>query len=171
MDLVRSRRLLLTMAWPVLAVPTVAGCAGGPEDEVARDPAPSTPTLSAPSETAPTTTDGLPDFGPHSYSYTLEVTCYCVDAGTPVRVTVVDDEVSEAVYLRGGPGVRKGATAGEASHLTIDDIIVRAENPDAATVDVDWPDGQDHPTSVYVDLDERMVDEEVGYRISDVEIH
>lgn len=164
MDRVRSRRLLLALLCSVLTAPGLVGCSSDDPadtaDDAAQDPTPTAPPA-----------EGLPDFAPQTYSYTLEVTCYCVDAGRPVRVTVVDDEVTEAVYLRGGPGVRKGATAGEASHLTIDDIIARAEDPDAAVVEVDWPEGQDHPRSVRVDPDERIVDEEVGYRISDVEIH
>jgi hypothetical protein len=30
---------------------------------------------------------------------------------------------------------------------------------------VDWPKGQDHPTSVWVDPDANAADEEIGYSI------
>ena len=35
-------------------------------------------------------------------------------------------------------------------------------------VKVEWPEGQDYPSSVFVDQDERMADEEIGYDVSDV---
>ena len=40
----------------------------------------------------------------------------------------------------------------------------------AAEVRVEWPEGQDHPEDVYIDRDPRMVDEESGYTISEVDV-
>ena len=164
MDTPRTGRLLVGLTACLLVLSACSGDDGG--DQQAEDPA-STP-ADTPSGTP--TPGGLPEFGPESYEYTLYVSCYCPDAGMPVRVTVVDDEVAEAVYAQRGPGITKGAPATEASHITIDEIIERADNPDAAKVELDWPEGQDYPSEVYVDVDERMVDEELGYRISDVEV-
>jgi hypothetical protein len=35
-------------------------------------------------------------------------------------------------------------------------------------VTVEWPEGQDYPSEVYIDESSRIVDEEIGYTISDV---
>ena len=37
-------------------------------------------------------------------------------------------------------------------------------------MDVTWPEGGDYPTEVYIDRDERMADEEIGYTLSDVKV-
>ena len=52
--------------------------------------------------------------------------------------------------------------------LTINDVIDEANNTEAASVQVEWPAGQDYPDSVSVDQDEKMVDEERGYQVSNV---
>lgn len=145
----------------VAASVVLTGCGPSSDDEVATDP---TPTEPAPEPTVGT----YPDFEPEDYSYTLVVSCFCPDAGTPVRVTVVDGEAVEAVYAQGGRGVTKGDPAPDYRRLTIDDVIEAANDTEAAVVDVTWPEGQDYPTSVAVDQDELMVDEEVGYSLSDV---
>ena len=49
-------------------------------------------------------------------------------------------------------------------------LIAAAETPGAHRVEVDWPEGQDHPSSVAVDPSERAVDEEFGYLVDDVEV-
>ena len=54
--------------------------------------------------------------------------------------------------------------------MTIQDIIDLGNDPDAAQVDVEWPAGQEYPTSVYIDKDKMTADEEVTYVISDVEV-
>jgi hypothetical protein len=118
---------------------------------------------------APSPTVGsYPSFEPEDYTYTLRVTCYCPGAGDPIRVTVRDDEVVDAVHLENGPGHHRGDPAEDVRRLTLDDIIGAANDTQAFEVDVRWPDGQDYPSSVQVDLQERMVDEEFGNRVSDV---
>ena len=52
--------------------------------------------------------------------------------------------------------------------MTIQDVIDKGNDPKAAQVDVEWPAGQDYPTSVYVDQDKMVADEEVTWVISDV---
>ena len=74
-------------------------------------------------------------------------------------------------------GGRGGAKAGEPApeffEITIDEVIAEAEDAEeagAARVDVTWPEGSDYPTEVYIDRDERMADEEIGYTLSDVKV-
>ncbi|TIC84201.1 DUF6174 domain-containing protein [Nocardioides sp. GY 10127] len=188
----RAPRLpLLAAAGALVACAALTGCSGGTTtatdpaatDPAATDPAtdlpleassasasPSTSPSTSPSASASPTVGTYPAFGPKTYAYTLVVSCFCVDGGVPVRVTVEDGEVVSAVYLRGGGrgGVQKGDDAPDYRRLTLDDVIDAANDTDADRVDVVWPDGQDHPSSVAVDPDSRAVDEEVAYTVRDV---
>lgn len=157
------RTLLATAAVSLVLV----GCGSEPDDTVATDPT----TSPTPTETTPTaepTVGTYPDFEPDDYSYTLVVSCFCPDAGTPVRVTVVGGEAVDAVYAEDGRGVTKGDPAPEYRWVTIDEVIEAANDTEAATVKVKWPDGQDYPSAVEVDQDKMMADEEMGYLVSDV---
>ena len=52
--------------------------------------------------------------------------------------------------------------------LSIQDIIDLGNDQKAAKVTVDWPAGQLYPTSVYIDRNKMIADEEVTWVISDV---
>ena len=162
----RMRRLATILAASTL---TLAACGSGNEtgrDDLATDPAPTTS-----SPTASPTVGTYPDFAPTSYTYTLVVTCYCPGAGTPIAVTVEDDEVVDAVYGEDSGG-RGGDLAGQQAEdpfrLSIDDVIAEANDTAAHQVDVDWPAGQDFPTSVFVDGADEVADDERGFEVSDV---
>ena len=144
----------------------LVGC-GGDNPDVASDPG---PTTSDPTPTAAPTVGTYPAFEPEDYTYTLVLTCFCVGGGTPVDVTVRDGEVAEAVYGADGRGAEAGKPADERLRLTINDVIAAANDTGAASVEVDWPEGQDYPTSVQVDENASTVDDELGYQVSDVEV-
>lgn len=162
-----SSRLRPLAVLPVLLL-ALAACSnendGRAADPVSSAPS-STPPEASPSE-SPSSTGRYPDFAPADYVYRLRVLCYCPQVGT-VEVTVSDGAVTEAV-IAGGP--RKGQSAPEFTRLTINDVIAKANDPDAAKVQVDWPDGQDHPTSVQLDRIANAVDDEVTYSIKDVRV-
>jgi hypothetical protein len=156
-------RLTLAASAAVLSL-ILAGC-GGDGDDVATDPG------AGPATTEPTaapTVGTYPAFEPEDYTYTLVVACFCAGGGTPVDVTVRDGEVIDAVYDGDGRGADAGTPADEFMWLTINDVIDEANDTEAASVQVDWPAGQDYPTSVYVDEDLDTVDEERGYQLSSV---
>ncbi len=111
-----------------------------------------------------------PLFEPTTYTYTLAVGCFCADGGTPIAVTVVDGEVTKAVYSGDGRGVEKGETAPEFRELTINDVITTANDPNLAFVDVTWPDDQDYPSVISIDRIAEAIDDEVTYFLSDVEV-
>ena len=163
------RRLSLLTAVLALGLTACGGDSGS--DDVATDPAPTSTSPSASTPTASPTVGTYPDFEPTSYTYTLVVTCYCPGAGTPIAVTVEDDEVVDAVYGE-DPGGRGGDLAGQQAEdpfrLSIDDVIEEANDTSAHQVDVAWPAGQAFPSSVYVDSDDQVADEERGFEISDV---
>ena len=147
----------------------LAGC-GDDQTDVASDPgpggAPSSESSPAPSDEP--TAGTYPSFAPEDYTYTLVLACFCVGGGTPVDVTVRDGEVTAAVYAGDGRGAQAGSPADQFLWLTINDVIDEANDTDAPSVKVDWPAGQDYPTSVYVDQDRDTVDEERGYEVSNV---
>ncbi|WP_193607330.1 DUF6174 domain-containing protein [Nocardioides lijunqiniae] len=171
-----ARRIPMLTLVPLLAASLVlVGCGAEDEPDTASDtgsgPA-SSPTSAPPSTpAAPPTVGTYPEFGPEDYTFTLVVSCFCADAGVPMRVTVVDDEVTEAVYTRGGRGVTDGGPVPRGRWTSLDDVIAAANDTDAEKVEVDWPAGQDHPSSVSVDTSTRIADEEVGYAVSDVVVN
>lgn len=148
----------------------LAGCAG--EDDVARDEP-----IPAGSSSPPAPLDEPDDggFAPSTYSYTLRISCYCPYAAVPVRVSVEGDSVVDAVFERGGGrgGATRGEQAPELLRLSVEDVLAAAEEAEAAgahEVTVEWPEGSEHPTEVYIDRNEMAMDEEVGYTISDLEV-
>ncbi|HEX5090332.1 MAG TPA: DUF6174 domain-containing protein [Nocardioides sp.] len=162
------RGLALSAAALVLPLALV-GC-GSDDGEVASDPA---PTTTATSPSASPTVGTYPEFAPADYTFQLTVSCFCAFANVPVKVTVAGGEVVSAVYTQddgGRSGVHAGDPADKSSWLTINDVIARANDTTADKVTVDWPAGQDYPSSVYVDPHKTMADEEVGYTIADVQV-
>jgi len=145
---------------PVLAVLLLGACSGNdPGDDVASDP-------EATATSSPTPTVGTYPAFPHDdYEFTVTVACFCPDAGDPIRVTVVDGTATAAEWVRGHTGE---AVPNYWADLTLADVIAAANDTEAATVTVEWPTGQEYPDSVFVDKDERMVDEEIGYTIRNV---
>jgi hypothetical protein len=156
-------RLIPTLA----VVALMAGCGaagadGATDHDADPEPEPTTPTSNP-------TAAPWPEYQVDDYTFTLRVTCYCPDAAVPVTITVADGKVTDAVFARKGWGHPVGAPAPEWMQVTINDVIDAANNKKADTVTVRWPDGQDYPSSVWVDLDRNMADEERGYTIRNVE--
>ena len=171
------RSLALTVAALVLPL-SLAACGSSDDgDDVATDPAPTTATSTpspTDSPTASPTVGTYPEFEPTDYTFELTVSCFCVGAGAPIEVTVADAEVVGAVYGLGSEGGRGGITEGDPADkmfwLTINDVIEKANDTEAARVTVDWPAGQDYPNSVSVDGDKSLADDETGYTIANVEV-
>ncbi len=84
----RTRLATLGALAALTASLVLVGCGAEPdEDTVATDPT-SAPT-DTPTPTEEPTVGTYPDFAPDDYTYTLVTSCFCPDAGAPVRVTVV----------------------------------------------------------------------------------
>jgi hypothetical protein len=154
----------------VATVALLAGC-GNDASPVAEDP----PVSSAPTPTpTPTATQGTyPAFAAQDYTYTLTVWCFCPSAGTPIAVVVEGGEVTSATYAEDGSGrgvVTAGDEAPEPFRLSLAEVIEAANDTGAASVEVDWPDGQDYPSRVAVDGDTRIADDEVSYEVADVSV-
>jgi hypothetical protein len=159
-------KILLSAAVTAIALTALAGC-GDDDTKTAADPASAPPSSSEPTD--PPTVGTYPELDATDYSFVLEQQCYCPLTG-PVKVTVEDGEITSAVIVKGGNGMKKGTEAPEYLHLTINDVIAHANDTSAAKIDVDWPEGQDWPSTVAVDQIENAVDDEVTYVIRDVQI-
>jgi hypothetical protein len=155
--------------FPLLAAAAVlvAGCgtAGAPAVEGTGGTTAATPRSTPDPHPTPAK---WPSYDVADYTYTLRVMCFCADRGVPVVVTVRDGQAVDAVYAHQGWGHAAGADAGSWLRLSINDVIDAANTRHAYQVRVVWPKGQDHPTSVYVDQDANMADEEIGYSVHDV---
>jgi hypothetical protein len=169
------RSLALSVAALLLPL-SLAACGSSDDgDDVATDPGPTATSTPTPSPTAAPTVGTYPEFEPTDYSFELTVSCFCMGAGAPVVVTVADAEVVAAVYGLGQSGgrdgdIKAGDPADQTFWLTINDVIEKANDTEAARVDVDWPAGQDYPNSVNVDGNTQIADDETAYTISKVEV-
>lgn len=162
-----TRTLVAALASLVL----LAGCGSQGSEPRAEDPNASSPAPSSSSPASPSvepTVGTYPAYAPQDYDFTVRVSCFCMDAGTPIRIEVRGGEVVTATYVEKADGHRKGQKAPKYRWVTMADIIKAANDTGAAQVDVTWPSGQDYPTTVYVDQDQNMADEEIGYDVSDV---
>lgn len=160
-------KILLSAAATALALTALVGCSGDDDTTTAEDPASETPTTSE--ATDEPSAGSYPEFDASTYTYVLEQICFCPITG-PVRVTVEDGEVTSAVVVKGSPGIKKGSAAPEYLRITINDVITQANDTDAASVEVTWPEGQDWPSKVAVDKVENATDDEITYVVRNVSV-
>lgn len=102
--------------------------------------------------------------GPSAYSMTYGRLCFCPTEVTgPFAVRVVGDRVVE-VTLDGTPVVYDRA-------MTVDALFERLASAyarDAHRVDVTYDSALGFPSSIFIDYDERIADEEMGYTVTDL---
>jgi hypothetical protein len=107
------------------------------------------------------------------YSYTLTRTCFCpTTVVAPVRITVVDGVVTNAVYAAGGYDVVPGEPVGPDSEvLTIDELFDRAEVAiaDAEEVELEYDATRGFPTVIDIDWIVDAIDEEELITATDFE--
>ena len=86
------------------------------------------------------------------------------------RTGVEGGKAVSVAWATAGEGHEVGDPVPEATYMTlsIQDIIDLGNDQKAAKVTVDWPAGQLYPTSVYIDRNKMIADEEVTWVISDV---
>ena len=96
---------------------------------------------------------------------TLRRLCFCPspDYTGPFEVTVRGGDVS-AVRLNGSAVDAERGVSVEALFALIDDAYARG----AAEVELAFHPELGYPTSIGIDYDRQMADEEIGYRVSDL---
>jgi hypothetical protein len=154
------------------ALISLSACGGDDGSQTATDTSPTT-AQADPSPSTPTEAPkpgSLPDFAATDYAYTLEMRCYCANMDQKYRITVADGTVSAVTWATAGDGHAVGdPVSDEFAQVTIQDLIDKGNDPEAAQVDVEWPAGQAYPDSIYVDQDKLVADEETTWVVSDVE--
>lgn len=166
---VLPRPIHMKVSIPALALAallTACGTESGDDhlDVAGQDPTTETPTV------APTGPP-WPEFAATDYTFVYSRSCYCPDATTKIRVTVVGGTATDATYAESGPGFTKGTPAEAPFHrITIADIIAEANSEDADTIEVTWPEGQEWPSKVFIDQIERGVDDEITFEIHSVQV-
>lgn len=107
--------------------------------------------------------------GLRDYSFEVQRLCFC-PVRERVRVRVVDGAVAGAVDL--GAGEELGGDEVR-WYLSIDglfDLLDDAYAQGAQRVEVDFHASRGHPTHLWIDYDEKIADEELGFTLlSDVE--
>jgi len=101
--------------------------------------------------------------GYDDYKFTISRSCFCPPEVTgPFLVTVRDGDVVSAT--RAGQPLAPSVTVPSVEHVF--DEIGAAYAAGAASVRVSYDGTTGHPVEVWIDLDEMMADEEMGYTIS-----
>lgn len=102
---------------------------------------------------------------PDGYRFTYTRNCFCPPQYRgPFEVTVRGGEVAAVAYKGEGEPTDRALSEYE----TVDDLfalIAEAYDRDAARVDVTYALATGQPTSIYVDYNEQMADEEVGFTV------
>jgi hypothetical protein len=148
----------------------VAACGGDDGTQVATDPGGEATTTAPVAPTVAPEPGSLPDYPYADYAYTLEQRCFCANIDQKYRLTVEGGKAVSVTWATAGQGHEVGDAVPDGTYLmlSIQDIIDLGNDAEAAEVKVEWPAGQLYPTSVYVDRDRMIADEEVTWVISDV---
>jgi hypothetical protein len=100
-----------------------------------------------------------------SYSCTFKISCYCIrEATLPKRIQVVNGRIVNVNTDSYDKDEHWGI-------LTIDqlfDLIEQSEKDKVHVLNVEYNSEKGYPISVYIDREEMMVDEEMGYYVSDL---
>lgn len=100
-----------------------------------------------------------------SYSYTFEISCFCIREFTqPKAVQVVNGELKMVNGLPYNKDEHSGI-------LTIDqlfNVIEKAQKDNVHTLEVTYDPEKGYPATVYIDWEAMIADEEMGYYVSDL---
>jgi hypothetical protein len=123
-------------------------------------------------------TDDLPELArqldrwararPASYSFELRRHCFCAPAGLgPVLVVVDGDVVVGRTYVSGGGPVPGGVADAFPSIEGLFALLADAYERDAHRVDVSYQAVTGAPLEIWIDYDEAVADEEVGFSVGE----
>ena len=104
-----------------------------------------------------------------SYDIRYQNICFCVtDHRAPVRLEVRNGAIAGAVRLDTGQRLGPETFVRYRTVDAIFDLIDRSIDENAAQVDVTYDASRGYPASVYIDLDTRVADEEIGVETGDL---
>ena len=97
------------------------------------------------------------------YSFVFQVSCYCTEEYTsPKTVSVRSGNIVTVNDLAYSEEIHRGI-------FSINDLfkeIEKASNQNVAVLETTYDSFYGFPTNLYIDRDERIADEEIGYSIS-----
>lgn len=97
------------------------------------------------------------------YSFVFQVSCYCTEEYTsPKTVSVRSGNIVTVNDLAYSEEIHRGI-------FSINDLfkeIEKASNQNVAVLETTYDSFYGFPTKLYIDRDERIADEEIGYSIS-----
>ena len=100
-----------------------------------------------------------------TYTYTFQITCFClIEAILPKSVEVSNSKiitVNQVAY-------DSEAHWGVMTIPQLFDRIEQAEENNSFVIEVSYHPEKGYPTSLYIDEEEMMADEEMGYMVSDL---
>jgi Family of unknown function (DUF6174) len=102
-----------------------------------------------------------------TYDYGVERICFCgVEARGPVLIEVESGSVTSRSYVDSGDPVLPVFADLFPTVTGLFDLIVEAIEDDAFNIDVSWDIATGFPTDIFIDYDESVADEEVGFRVT-----
>lgn len=105
---------------------------------------------------------------PDSYVYSIERLCFCpIEYRGPVRVRVDGDDVVERTYIDTGQPVPAALADGFPAVDGLFVILASAFDEDAHEVRVSYDPESGVPVDFWIDYDEMMADEELGFRVTE----
>ena len=110
--------------------------------------------------------------GIDDYSFTLQRSCFCTpDSTRPVNIKVRDGSVTSARYADTNELIPDDRQTNKQSIYNMNadgvfNLVEQGIKSGAAQVDVKYDAQYGLPTSIYIDQNQQMADEEVGYTIS-----
>ncbi len=103
---------------------------------------------------------------PASYRFGLERLCFCGrDARGPVRMTVVGPDATGRTYVSSGEPVPPALADLFPTVDGLFDVLRAALEGDAHRVEVTYDPISGAPIDLFVDYDERVADEELGFSV------
>ncbi len=108
---------------------------------------------------------------PPHYAYTLRHTCFCPPEYTqPLEIRVSAGVIQQATLLTDQKPLPPERKAEAKTVKALFAIIQNAIDRKAASIVVKYDANYGFPTSISIDLDARMADEEIYYTVSDFKI-
>ena len=115
--------------------------------------------------------------GPDSYSFQVQISCFCmVSVTSPIEIVVLDSRVSEIGYAKSDGGdyrivpdeVKAHPFVGSVPEIFEGLSKLLREHP--ASISVEWDERYGFPTSVSVDMVRGVIDDEFQVRLFDFEV-
>lgn len=103
---------------------------------------------------------------PHLYQFTYQRVCFCPRT-EPVVITVDGDSVID-VSVKDGEGPPDGVLSDYPTIERLFEQLREWRDRDPYREQMEFHDGLGYPTDVFFDFEERVADEEMGFRVRDL---